>query len=89
MAGREAPDDPARYRMERCVADLIAILDALDIERTHLLGYSMGGRLALAAAIAHQDRIASLILESASPGTGRRRGASGRRRGASGPRRER
>ena len=54
--------------MERCVADLIAILDAMDIERTHLLGYSMGGRLALAAAIAHQDRIASLILESASPG---------------------
>lgn len=64
----QAPDDPARYRMERCVADLIAILDALDIERTHLLGYSMGGRLALAAAIEHQDRIASLILESASPG---------------------
>ncbi len=64
----QASDDPARYRMERCVADLIAILDALDIERTHLLGYSMGGRLALAAAIEHQDRIASLILESASPG---------------------
>jgi len=64
----QVPDDPARYRMERCVCDLIAILDAMGTERTHLLGYSMGGRLALAAAIAHQDRIASLILESASPG---------------------
>jgi len=64
----DAPDNPARYRMERCVEDLIAILDALEVERTHLLGYSMGGRVALAAAIAHPERIASLILESASPG---------------------
>ncbi len=66
--GSDAPDDPERYRMERCVADLIAILDGLGVERTHLLGYSMGGRVALAAAITHPDRIASLILESASPG---------------------
>lgn len=64
----DAPHDPARYRMERCVEDLVAILDALDVERTHLLGYSMGGRVALAAAVAHPERIASLILESASPG---------------------
>ncbi len=64
----DAPEDPARYRIERCVEDLIAILDALAVERTHLLGYSMGGRVALAAAIAHPERIASLILESASPG---------------------
>jgi 2-succinyl-6-hydroxy-2,4-cyclohexadiene-1-carboxylate synthase len=63
-----APDDPVRYRMEPCVADLIAILDALSIGRTHLLGYSMGGRVALAAAVEHPERIASLILESASPG---------------------
>lgn len=64
----DSPPDPARYRMERCVEDLIAILDALDVERTHLLGYSMGGRVALAAAIEYPARIASLILESASPG---------------------
>jgi 2-succinyl-6-hydroxy-2,4-cyclohexadiene-1-carboxylate synthase len=63
-----APDDPARYRMERCVADLIAILDAMEVARTHLLGYSMGGRVALAAAVGHPERVASLILESASPG---------------------
>jgi 2-succinyl-6-hydroxy-2,4-cyclohexadiene-1-carboxylate synthase len=63
-----APPNPARYGMERSVADLIAILDELGVERTHLLGYSMGGRVALAAAIAHPKRIASLVLESASPG---------------------
>ena len=64
----DAPDDPGRYRMERCIEDLIAILDRLGLEQTHLLGYSMGGRVALAVAIAHPDRIASLILESSSPG---------------------
>lgn len=63
-----SPLDPARYRMERCVQDLIAILDELGIERTHVLGYSMGGRVALAAAIEYPARIASLMLESASPG---------------------
>lgn len=66
--GSDAPDDPERYRMERCIEDLIAILDRLGVAQTHLLGYSMGGRVALAAAITHPDRIASLILESASPG---------------------
>jgi 2-succinyl-6-hydroxy-2,4-cyclohexadiene-1-carboxylate synthase len=66
--GSDAPSDPERYRMERCVADLIAILDALEVERTHLLGYSMGGRVALAMAIEYPRRIASLIMESASPG---------------------
>jgi 2-succinyl-6-hydroxy-2,4-cyclohexadiene-1-carboxylate synthase len=64
----DSPEDPGRYRMEHCVADLIAILDALGVKRTHLLGYSMGGRVALAAAIEYPGRIASLVLESASPG---------------------
>jgi 2-succinyl-6-hydroxy-2,4-cyclohexadiene-1-carboxylate synthase len=64
----ESPTDPMRYRIARCVDDLIAILDAMAVERTHLLGYSMGGRMALAAAIERPHRVASLILESASPG---------------------
>jgi 2-succinyl-6-hydroxy-2,4-cyclohexadiene-1-carboxylate synthase len=64
----DSPAEPARYTMERCVEDVIAILDAMDVKRTHLLGYSMGGRVALAAAIMRPHRIASLILESASPG---------------------
>jgi 2-succinyl-6-hydroxy-2,4-cyclohexadiene-1-carboxylate synthase len=67
--GRSAsPLDPARYSIGHCIEDLIAILDFLGVQRTHLLGYSMGGRVALAAAIEHPARFASLILESASPG---------------------
>lgn len=67
--GRSAsPPDAERYRMERCVADLLALLDALEIERVDVLGYSMGGRLALHLAAAAPDRVGALVLESSSPG---------------------
>ena len=59
---------PARYQMELAGRDLIAIFDLLELERVHLLGYSMGGRLALYTALTYPERIDRLILESASPG---------------------
>lgn len=64
----EAPRDPDRYAIERAVADLEAVLDTLRIERTDLVGYSMGGRLALAFAVLAPGRVVRLVLESASPG---------------------
>jgi 2-succinyl-6-hydroxy-2,4-cyclohexadiene-1-carboxylate synthase len=64
----DSPRDAARYGMECCVADLVAILDALKIVRANVLGYSMGGRVALHLAHAHPERVNALILESASPG---------------------
>lgn len=41
---------------------LIAVLDALKIDRTHLVGHSMGGAVAIAAAAAAPERFASLCL---------------------------
>jgi 2-succinyl-6-hydroxy-2,4-cyclohexadiene-1-carboxylate synthase len=64
----DCPADPARYRLEGAVDDLLALLDRLDIERFALLGYSLGGRLALHLALAAPDRAHTLVLESASPG---------------------
>lgn len=64
----DAPTDPTRYVMKQAAADLIALLDALQIKQTHLLGYSMGGRLALYIARHYTDRIHTLTLESSSPG---------------------
>jgi len=43
----DCPSDPDRYRMEHCVEDLLTLLDRLDVQRTAVLGYSMGGRVAL------------------------------------------
>jgi 2-succinyl-6-hydroxy-2,4-cyclohexadiene-1-carboxylate synthase len=64
----DSPDDASRYTMAGFIADLAALLDALGIEKTALLGYSMGGRIALRFALAHPERLSALVLESASPG---------------------
>jgi 2-succinyl-6-hydroxy-2,4-cyclohexadiene-1-carboxylate synthase len=49
-----------------CIDDLLALAP----ERFALGGYSMGGRLALALALAHPDRVSSLALISATAGIG-------------------
>jgi 2-succinyl-6-hydroxy-2,4-cyclohexadiene-1-carboxylate synthase len=64
----DAPDDPQRYAMAAAANDLAAIFGRLELPRVHLLGYSMGGRLALYVAHHYPERINSLVLESASPG---------------------
>jgi len=64
----DAPSDPARYDMARCVADLLVVLDHLGLSRVAVLGYSMGARVALHLAAAAPDRVSALILESGSPG---------------------
>ena len=64
----DAPESPARYGMERCLEDLAAVLDRLSLTRVTWLGYSMGGRLAIAAALGLPGRTAALVAESASPG---------------------
>ena len=64
----DKPSDQASYRMPALAADILDLLNQLQLQQAHLLGYSMGGRLALYLALRHPDRFASLILESASPG---------------------
>jgi pimeloyl-ACP methyl ester carboxylesterase len=61
--GTGRSDKPADgYDFASQVADVIALLDELDIERVHLLGYSMGGAIAQEVAIRHPHRMARLIL---------------------------
>lgn len=64
----DAPNNHERYRMEAATADLRAIVDYLDLSCVHLLGYSMGGRLALGFAVCYPNYVKSLTLESSSPG---------------------
>lgn len=63
-----APADDSRYTIEHAAADLAALLTTLDAVPAHILGYSMGGRLALYLAVTRPHLVRSLILESASPG---------------------
>jgi len=62
-AGESAkPHEPEAYVRAAMAGDVLALMDHLQIERAHLMGYSMGARLALAAALAHPERIDHLIL---------------------------
>jgi 2-succinyl-6-hydroxy-2,4-cyclohexadiene-1-carboxylate synthase len=63
-----APAEVARYTMQAASADLAAALDSLGIQQAAVLGYSMGGRLALDFALRCPERVQALVLESASPG---------------------
>ena len=64
------------YTIEGAARAILQTLDGLEVERPVLVGYSMGGRLALYLALRYPERCAGLFLESASPGiedaTGRR-----------------
>lgn len=64
----DLPAGPRRVTMERLVDDLTAVLDALNLDRADWIGYSMGGRIALGAAVLRPERVDRLVLESASPG---------------------
>jgi len=64
----DSPTDLSHYSIENTASGLISLFESLDLGQVHLLGYSMGGRLALYLAIHYPAAIKSLILESASPG---------------------
>src|SRR6267378_1412906 len=54
--------------MDACTADLEMLWDHLGIDRTHLVGYSMGGRLALNVAARRPERLISLLTVGAHAG---------------------
>jgi 2-succinyl-6-hydroxy-2,4-cyclohexadiene-1-carboxylate synthase len=64
----DSPSNPERYTMAHAVEDLTALLHHLDIERTALLGYSLGGRVALHFAVESPQLLWAVVVESASPG---------------------
>jgi 2-succinyl-6-hydroxy-2,4-cyclohexadiene-1-carboxylate synthase len=66
--------------MEACTEDLVALWEELDLGRTHLVGYSMGGRLALHVAATRPERVASLLTIGAHAGL-EEEAREGRRRG--------
>jgi esterase len=55
------------YAPQDFVADAIAVLDALAIERPLIVGHSMGGTHAIRIAAAHPDRVQRLVVVDAGP----------------------
>ncbi len=65
--GRSAPAGED-FTIADLAADTRALLDALEIERAHVLGISMGGMVAQELALRAPDRIRTLTLGCTSPG---------------------
>jgi pimeloyl-ACP methyl ester carboxylesterase len=66
LAEGRAPDVP--YNMTDMANDAIAVLDAVGVQRAHVLGVSMGGMIVQTLAIEHPDRLLSMISIMSSTG---------------------
>ncbi|MXW96010.1 MAG: alpha/beta fold hydrolase [Acidimicrobiaceae bacterium] len=64
----EVPDDLDLYRVEAVAGQVAALAGALDCETFHLVGYSMGGRVALRLGCTASPRLRSLTLIGATAG---------------------
>lgn len=68
LSGRSAGSvDSASVTLESFVADLEGIRRELGLGRIHLLGHSWGGLVAMEYALAHPERLRSLVLVSPMP----------------------
>src|SRR5439155_3144927 len=58
----DVPDDLERYSQDRARDDIRAVLDALAIDKAHIVGLSMGGFATLHFGFTYQDRARSLVI---------------------------
>jgi pimeloyl-ACP methyl ester carboxylesterase len=63
----DKPHDASAYAMPLRVADVVAVLDDLGIERAHALGISWGGRLCFGVGQHTPERVRSLIAIGQQP----------------------
>jgi 2-succinyl-6-hydroxy-2,4-cyclohexadiene-1-carboxylate synthase len=66
--GQTVTSPGAPCSMDACTDDLVALWEELELGRTHLVGYSMGGRLALHVAARRPERLLSLLTIGAHAG---------------------
>ncbi|MCX8997609.1 alpha/beta hydrolase [Rhizobiaceae bacterium BDR2-2] len=58
----DKPHDPEFYHPETMAGDAVALLDHLGLPAAHVMGYSMGARIAAFLAIADGERVRSLVF---------------------------
>src|SRR5215831_16421794 len=56
----DIPNDPDRYSQNRFRDDVIAVMDALGIDKAHVVGHSMGALTALLVGIEYPERCLSV-----------------------------
>src|SRR5438309_8372310 len=63
----DRPDDPSLWTLDRAVAEVAAVREALGLERMHLFGNSWGGWLAMQYVLDRQPALDSLVISSSPP----------------------
>ena len=66
--GSVSPAESDPYSMKSCAEQIVEVVRQLSLRQPHLVGYSMGGRAAIAAAVAAPDCFSSLVLIGATAG---------------------
>jgi pimeloyl-ACP methyl ester carboxylesterase len=57
----EQPQDLEAHRLDEYIADVIAVLDSVGVDRATMVGYSDGARLIYALAARHPERVAAIV----------------------------
>ena len=65
--GSDKPYEPAAYDQRVMASDIVAILDHLEIDKAHYVGYSMGGSIGFALADTAPERLLSVSIGGMHP----------------------
>ncbi len=65
----DVPEDPNAYSQQQAVDDIRGVLDALSIDKAHVVGLSMGGYAALHFGINYPNRALSIVVAGAGYGS--------------------
>jgi pimeloyl-ACP methyl ester carboxylesterase len=66
----DKPYDEDAYDQALFVGDVLSVMEAVGVDKAHLVGYSLGGRVGFEIAYSHPGRLASLTTLGGSPRTG-------------------
>ncbi len=60
--GRSVRELPSPYAVQDMADDMVKVMDALGLERAHVVGHAAGGNAGLALALSHPDRLGKLVV---------------------------
>ncbi len=66
----DKPHSPESYTLDLLSADVVAVLDAVEMQQAHFLGYSMGGWIGFGIAKHAPKRLSSIIIGGVDPHEG-------------------